>query len=49
MVIYKVPESCPVCGNDIKGNKFMGYLCKHCQIIFSERNVKGKHKELIDD
>ena len=49
MTIYKVEKGCILCQGDVIGNEKQGYLCKRCNILYSEENLVGKEKTEYKD
>ncbi len=35
-----IKDGCPLCGNDVRGNDDVKYLCKRCMMLFEERHLK---------
>ncbi len=37
--VFIVKQGCPLCGGDVVGNDKLGYYCKHCNLLFSLREL----------
>lgn len=37
--IFHISGGCPICGSDVKGNDYFGYLCKQCNVLFDRKHV----------
>ena len=33
-VVYIVKQGCPICGNDLIGNRKYKFYCKRCNLLF---------------
>jgi len=49
MTVKIVKRGCPVCHSDVKGDALNKYYCKHCNILYSEKDLrKGEVKEIVE-
>jgi len=45
MTIYIIKDGCFICGGELKGNKESKYLCKHCNVLFTEEELMKAKKQ----
>jgi len=38
-------RTCPLCGNEVKGNRKTRYYCKRCNLLFDEKETILREKE----
>ncbi len=39
----RVTKGCPICENDVLGERETGYYCKRCNLLFSRRHIVYRH------
>ncbi|MFH1063915.1 MAG: hypothetical protein V1729_02445 [Candidatus Woesearchaeota archaeon] len=40
--ILIIPQGCPICGEDVKGNDHYLYFCKNCNVLFERKDIMDK-------
>ncbi len=40
--IFIIPEGCPICGDEVKGNDHYLYFCKNCNVLFERKDIMDK-------
>jgi hypothetical protein len=41
-----IPNGCPICGGDLRGNSKVNYYCKKDNILFTQENLKVRDIQL---
>jgi hypothetical protein len=44
MTVYKMKNGCFMCGGDVFGNNELKYLCKPCNILYTEEELLASQK-----
>jgi hypothetical protein len=40
--VFELPNGCPICGGDVKGNDYYRYFCDHCNVLFDKKDILEK-------
>ena len=39
--IITIPQGCPICNSEVKGNEISGYYCKKCNVTFTQKDLEN--------
>jgi uncharacterized protein YbaR (Trm112 family) len=41
--VFVVKSSCPICHGDVKGNTYIKYYCKNCNLLFRIEDLEDRN------